>query len=273
MALAVTTEQARFRSLALRMHPALEALDPPLPDPRGPVHPSAGGRGKAPWLIRAGCDNRDAISALYQHWQQAFPQAGMPYWSVRCWTLLHWQPVFLAVAAVHGAGLVPPLTALSQKLGSEGDYKGIVAGYYLPPRGWSRPSIGQAGAMLERLCQELLQQLNQVTAIKPLSARRLVADTLLLALCRLPLISTALTTRQILALSRQWLDATGLTQQSALVPVRLECGREALVLDRKGCCMDYRRQGGEICASCPRRKRPQRLQLQMEELSRATDTV
>lgn len=272
MAVAETTEQVRLRTLAQSMHPALEARDltalSEMADRGGEL-----ASGDSLPLIRASGENRAAILALYRHWQAQFPEAGAPYWSVRCWTLLHWQPCFLAVTAVHGVGVVPPLAALKQVLSGQG----IVAGYQLPAQGWrqaeQQSAISEAGTMLARLCDHLLHQLNQVTSLKPLSARRLVADTLLLALRELPRIIPGVTPRQVLALSQQWLAATGLARQSALVPVRLDSGRQALVLDRKGCCMDYRREGGAVCASCPRLKRPERLQRQMEELSHAADTV
>lgn len=289
MAVAETTEQVRLRTLAQSMHPALVARDlSPLPEMADGDEAPASVDSPVP-LISASGENRAALLALYRHWQSQFPGAGAPYWSVRCWTLLHWQPCFLAVTAVHGAGVLPPLTALKQELSGQG----IVAGYQLPAQGWrqadpgevskddtfskdtsgNREAISEAGAMLAKLCEHLLNQLNQVTALKPLSARRLVADTLLLALRELPRVIPGVTPRQVLTLSQQWLSATGLDRQSALVPVRLDCGRQALVLDRKGCCMDYRREGGAVCASCPRLKRPERLQRQMEELSHAADTV
>lgn len=272
MAVAETTEQARLRTLAQSMHPALEVRD--LPEmPESPEQRENPRPGASVSLISATGENRAAISALYRHWQAQFPEAGAPYWSVRCWTLLHWQPCFLAVTAVHGVGVLPPLTALKQSLNGQG----VVAGYQLPAQGWRQAeqseAIRETGSLLARLCEHLLNELNQVTSLKPLSARRLVADTLLLALRELPRVTPGVTPGQVLALSQQWLAATGLARQSALVPVRLDCGRQALVLDRKGCCMDYRRVGGAVCASCPRLKRPERLQRQMEELSHAADTV
>ena len=80
-----------------------------------------------PGYIVAGIDNGRAIGELYDYWREHFPEGGEPYWSVRSWTMLVWQPAFLAIAAVHGAGLSIDLLRLQQRRSG-----GVLAGFRLP---------------------------------------------------------------------------------------------------------------------------------------------
>lgn len=189
----------------------------------------------------------------------------MPYWSIRCWSLMIWQPVVLTLIGVHGAAKLPPLDELRQKVGRE-----MVAGFRLPETDWQGGSqadlIQRGGAVLRWLCDELLAELREITRIKPLSAMRLVADSLLAGINRLVELRPELTQTDQLALADAWLAATGLDDQSALMPLPLPDGRTPLVLDRKGCCMHYRRHDGDLCASCPKQKDAVRIERLKQEL-------
>lgn len=235
------------------------------------VHPGLDGTASPSFNSGISC-NRDstteAIKALVASWERAFPEAGQPYWSVRSWTLLIWQPVFIAVLGVHGVESVPPVDRLWQRLDD-----GIVAGFRLPGQGWREANadeaqrIAAAGELLVRVRDRLLADVTGVTRLKRLSAHRLMADTLLGALTTLPNLSQAFTSERIQALADQWLSATGLSHQSGLMPLTLTGGQKALGLDRKACCMHYRREDGCYCASCPKLTYPERVQRQLEELS------
>ena len=247
------TETQDFVALAARVHPGLD----------GTASPSFNSG------ISCNRDNTtEAIEALVASWERAFPEAGQPYWSVRSWTLLIWQPVFIAVLGVHGVGSVPPIDRLWQRLDS-----GIVAGFWLPEKGWRETGadevqrIERAGELLAQVRDRLLADLSGVIRLKRLSAYRLMADTLLAALATLENLSGAFTHERIQALADQWLAATGLSNQSQLMPLTLAGGQPALGLDRKACCMHYRRDDGCYCASCPKLTYPERVQRQLEELS------
>lgn len=237
----------RFLALAGQVHPAFEN------DPDLPQHAS----------IIADADSTPVITALHQFWKSTCPEAGQPYWSIRCWTMLVWQPVYLAVVGVHGARLVPTLLTLRQKVNN-----GVVAGFNFTDKSVSRGAqdtlIARAGGELRQLADALLAQLITITRVRRVSAMRLLADSVLAVLVRLPELIPELIpemdNQRIQTLSRHWLAAMDLTAQSDLMPITLSNGREQLALNRKGCCMHYRRHDGDLCASCPKLKMPVRLE-------------
>jgi len=214
--------------------------------------------------ITVGKDNHQVLKELYEYWRVSCPEAGQPYWSIRSWTMLVWQPIFLAVMGVHGVGIVPSLTAISQKM-----ERGMVVGFSLPDanfqKGPEQELIVLAGKGLRLLSDVLLEEFNRITRVRRVSAMRLVADTLLSTINQLGQTKLEISNREILALGSQWLTAMELVNESALMPILLTDGREQLVLNRKGCCMHYLRDDGDLCASCPKQKMPVRIQRLREE--------
>lgn len=212
-----------------------------------------------PGMIKHGEDNQKAITLLYQRLQTAHPEAGMPYWSVRAWSLLVWQPIYLALIGVHQLNIVVPIDKISQTRTAES-----VAGFVIPSDSYIRSNIndliGVSGGQLKSICNATFDQLSEVTRIRKVSAMRLVADTLLAALNRLKHSNSQLTNQHIINLGELWLSALELSGQSSYMPIKLSSGREQLVLNRKGCCMHYRRQDGVLCASCPKQKLPLRVE-------------
>ncbi|TBW53772.1 siderophore ferric iron reductase [Marinobacter halodurans] len=249
MSLAQHIARSHFYALSAEINPALAGDQVPPP-----------GR-----CLCVQDDNRAVLQTLYANLSESYPEAGMPYWSVRTWGLMVWQPIILTVIGVHGAGVLPPLGALRQNVGEL-----MVSGYSLPEDGWEHGPEAQllqrGGQSLRALCDSLLAELRAITPIKPLNALRLVADSLLSAIARLDRIRPELARSRRLELARTWLQAMGLEGQSSLMPLPLPDGRTTLVLDRKGCCMHYRRHDGELCATCPKLKGEERLARLRQEL-------
>lgn len=240
-----------FLALAARVHPGLNGAAAPSGEP-GLVH---------------GSDNADVITSVHSVWASAYPEAGQPYTAVRTWTLLIWQPVFLSVLGVHASGAVAPVDRLWQRV-----EQGVVAGFRLPAEWPAAPDgedgrIHEAAARLLTARDALLSDLNRVTRIKPLTANRLLADTLLIALQRVALVVPGLDTERVQALGEAWLAATGLRDQSRYLPLTLANGQEVLGLERRACCMHYRRDDGCYCSSCPKLVHSERVRRQLEELS------
>ncbi|MDC7689848.1 siderophore ferric iron reductase [Vogesella indigofera] len=210
--------------------------------------------------------NPAPVAALLQHWQQAHPEAGPHYWGSRSWTLLLWQPVYLAVLAVHLAGCLPRLTGMAQR-----QHGGFVAGFSLPDAGLQHGSeavlIASAGAQLQALSQPLLELVNQHVKLHPKMAGRLLADCLLAALLHAQRCDAQLGNPRLLALAPQWLAALAQPDASALMTVALDDGRQRLALERKVCCQHFRRCDGELCSTCPKLKPAARLALLKQELS------
>ena len=244
-------EQSAFLALAARVHPGLNGAAAPSAEPG----------------LEHGADNARVIDAIHSVWASAYPEAGEPYSSVRTWTLLIWQPVFLSVLGVHGAGAVVPVDRLWQRV-----EEGVVAGFRLQEE-WPAVTPGEeeciqeSAARLLRVRDGLLKDLKQVTRIKPLTANRLLADILLLALQRLAMVETGFSNEHLQSLGEAWLAATGLRHQSRYLPLQLSNGREVLGLERRACCMHYRRDDGCYCSSCPKLMHSERERRQLEELS------
>lgn len=211
-----------------------------------------GAPGEAPpgWYL-PGADNGPLLNGLYDHLRLTYPKAGPAFWTVRLWTNLFWQPAYLAVISVHAHGAVPALSGLSQS--ARGLY---VNGYRLPngPQ-WSGPvdaMIERAGRELAEITASMLVEVNGFAKLKPLPARRLLADRMLSLMVRLGQWQPQLSPATLRAYSDQWLAVLGLTGQGDLESVFLPDGREILIVARKGCCLDYRIEPGALCATCPK---------------------
>ncbi|WP_207482857.1 siderophore ferric iron reductase [Arenibaculum pallidiluteum] len=215
--------------------------------------------GHLPGGVTRGRSNATAISELVDAIRAQHPEAGRGYWALRAWGMLTWQPALLAVLAVHRVGIVPRLDGISQRI-----HGPSVIGYALPGgetvSGPPEMLIEQAGAHLRVLADDLLAELDAVIGVKPVLARRLLADRLMAMLPRLGEGGDGLENDEIRVLAALWLDATGLRGQSGLMAITLGDGREQLTLDRKACCLEYRRDGAGLCASCPRQSDPVRIQ-------------
>ena len=184
---------------------------------------------------------------------QRYPEAGQAFWAVRVWTNITWQPVYLAVISIHTLGVLPDLSGLTQK--AEGIH---VDGYRLLPgtqrQGPVMELIDIAGAELRGMADAMLAEINALTRLKPVPARRLLADRLLGLMVRLGRMRPDLPAATIRAYADRWLAAMGLTGQGDLETLTLQTGRETVIIARKGCCLDYLIAAGDYCTSCPKQK-------------------
>lgn len=218
--------------------------------------------------VRAGKNNEAELKRLLAHLQQHFPEAGAPYWSVRSWSLLIWQPIALAVISVHCLNIRLPLTAINQD-----EKQGVISGYSLMDipchSGEVAELIEQTAKELRLLCGLFFSDLNHVMALREALARRLVADILLHTLNFVSKQYLNLSNQHIEQIGKLWLSHMGLLGESDFIPITLKNGSERLFLNRKSCCFDYRRAGGSVCASCPKNKLSIRTQLMREEYERS----
>lgn len=198
-----------------------------------------------------GQDNSAALDALHFALRARFPQGGRPFWAVRLWTNLLWQPAYLAVIAVHEWGALPDLAGLSQRVNGS-DIDGYRLRPALPMQGSTAELIDRAGAQVRAMSEIMLAEVNGYEKLKRLPARRLLADRLLGLMVRLSRQRPDLPAASIQAYSARWLAALGLTGQGDLEALPLPDGRIALVVARKGCCLDYLVDPGTYCATCPK---------------------
>ena len=204
-----------------------------------------------PGWYRPGGDNADFMAQLYQALATTYPAAGPALWAVRLWTNLIWQPAYLAVIATHVHGALPDLDQLSQQR------RGIhVDGYRLLPgpqlEGDVETRIARASIQLQTLTAQLLAEINALVKLRPLPAKRLLADRMLSLMVWLSQKRRDLPLSVIEAHCAQWLAALELTGQGSLQTITAQDGRRALIVKRKGCCLDYLLDPDRLCASCPK---------------------
>ncbi|PIA66900.1 siderophore ferric iron reductase [Pseudomonas sediminis] len=244
------------------LHHLLDVISRSLPGLQGRI-----GDAEADLLVCGSDGNAQRIATLYQHWRQAHPEAGPHYWTVRSWTYLVWQPIYLTLLGVHLAQRMPCLSTLGQDVQS-----GVVLGFCLPDHCPQRAAedelINLAGSQLADLLRRQHVEFCQVQSIHGKLAQRLAADFVLAALLLVQR-QLNLDNQQLRGLSARWLEALGLRGGSELLEVRLEDGRDCLTLERKACCQHFRRCDGELCSTCPKLRRDERLVRLREELAQA----
>ncbi|MDR9467555.1 siderophore ferric iron reductase [Marinospirillum sp.] len=221
-----------------------------------------------PGELRVTQDNFSGLKALVEHQAQSWPEAGRLYWFARSWSLLLWKPVVLALVAVHF--LQRPLNL--QLLGQKGDEAGLTE-FSLPARALhpvSSQALRQQAGILKATSEAWQQQLGAVIRVNPALARGLLADRLLSGLLHLQASLNA-DNAWLAETADTWLQELELQKASGLMSVQLDSGQQRLVLNRKTCCQHYRRRDGELCNTCPRLGREERLlRLKQEHEKHAT---
>jgi siderophore ferric iron reductase len=212
-------------------------------------------------------ENKARLEALYNHWQLAHPEAGPHYWSARCWTLLVWQPIYLMVLGVHLGRCAPSLDQLGQRVNH-----GFVAGFCLhdhcPYVACQESLIAAATKQLHGLIERQLEEVNSVFKVNPKMARRLAADCVLAALLYVQNNQRdTLGNERLHVLEKSWLESLDLKDNSELICIQLDDGRERLALGRKVCCQHFRRADGELCSTCPKLKPDERIARLRQELT------
>ncbi len=207
------------------------------------------GPARAGWY-QPGADNAALLAELHAALAATYPKAGPAFYAVRLWTNLIWQPAYLAVIAAHIHGAMPDLSGLSQQ--RRGIY---VDGYRLLPgaqvSGSVEALIDNGGSQIKAMTARLLDEVNAVVKLKPLPARRLLADRMLSLMVWLGQRRRDLPPEAIAAHAEHWLAVLGLTGQGTLEPVEAT-GHRLLVVKRKGCCLDYLIDPDRYCATCPK---------------------
>lgn len=219
--------------------------------------------GPLPGWYLPGADNSVFLTDMMQQLAATYPDAAKPYYQTRMWTSLVWQPAYVAVIAVHVLGVLPDLSKISQATARGRD----ISGFRLPAgpqqTGDVETLIARAGADLRATCDGILADINAVGRLKPLPARRLLADRMLGLMVRLQEFVPGIAIEEQLRFCGLWLDAMGLAGEGSLDRITLEDARELLIMRRKGCCLDYLAMPGIYCISCPRQDDALRLSRQI----------
>lgn len=219
--------------------------------------------GALPGWHQMGQDNSAFLGKLHAHLAASYPQAGPPLYAVRLWTNLTWQPAYLSVIAVHLHGALPQVTRLSQA--QRGIY---VDSYRLAVGSQYRDSpeamIARAGADLRAFADTIFAEVNGVVGLKRLPALHLLTERMLDLMVRLGHFQPHLGVAEQRYFCGLWLEAMGLTGLGDLEVIDLPGGRQAAIVARKGCCLDYLITPDRLCASCPRQKKAVRIARQRD---------
>lgn len=205
------------------------------------------------------CSER--IQTLYRNLQETHPEAGAAYWLTRTWTLLCWQPIYVAFVAIYACRGLPQLSSIAQYTQPQ-----FVTGFYFNSlkyrQGAPQELIAQAGKELVELFEYFRHEMAKWTRIRPGFTQHLFADSVLGCLTRFQAFYPHLSEQALLEQAHLWLEACGLPTKLAQ---SLSYNPEAQTLShiRTSCCLVYKCQGRQLCQNCPRHpdnktKSPQR---------------
>ncbi|MGO2353786.1 MAG: siderophore ferric iron reductase [Marinomonas foliarum] len=191
-----------------------------------------------------------ALQVLHSTLQEAHPETGAPYWRIRSWGLVCWQPIYLAMICVYQLKAVPiRLQDLEQKQNGE-----MIAGYFLQDGIWQE---GSQEVLINSICEQLTVLFQSfenahVNAFggRPALYKGLLADQVMSALIA---IGNLLPIDQKFNLEqnfRDWAEAMNLPLKPLAGLRRQE--KDSPIFVRHTCCLHFRRDGGELCGNCPR---------------------
>ncbi|NML31704.1 siderophore ferric iron reductase [Paraburkholderia antibiotica] len=228
-------------------------------DAIGTVSTAEAGRGGVAQQRPAADDgNRAALEALLAHWTDAYPEAGRAYWSLRCWGILIWQPIYLSVIGAHTTQRVLSLARFEQPI----------------ENGWTRevrvpahePAQAEPAALIELTAREIVacctqsfDDLSRVIRVNPIAAAGMQADCVLAALLAVRAVHPEWDHAHVEALGERWLAALSLDGRGGFFAYTRSDRSSALALDRQTCCYHYRRRDGELCSTCPRLQKCERI--------------
>ncbi len=193
-------------------------------------------------------DNQAVIEGLYLRLENDHPEAGNAYWLTRTWSLLCWQPVYLAFLSVYQLKSVPRLNTLVQYV-----TENFISGYQFQHqgvlRGDTQALIKFAGQQLRELLDNYRQEMTNWTRIRPGFADHLLGDVVmgcLLSAYQSGDIDEASWSQH----KTWWLEACQLPL--SLGNTLLGGAAHNAIQIRKSCCLVYKCQGRGLCSNCPR---------------------
>lgn len=194
------------------------------------------------------------IVTVLSQLKQDHPQAGPVYWSNRCWALISWQPIYLAVYAVHKHNGWFCFNKFQLELGNQTISDDFIFG---SDRLQKSADITDISALIQQQVLALkpllelyhARLINQIP-LNSINAWRLIADCLLIAMLEIQTISN----QQKLQHSSFWLNTFGLYDRKGNPHSQLKeysCpDGNYLILDRKSCCMHYLIEPESPCDTC-----------------------
>ena len=203
-----------------------------------------------PSLIHLGHPSSQSIRELYVSLEKEHPEAGAPYWLTRSWTLLCWQPIYVAFISIYACRGLPDLTKMAQKV-----HPRFISGFQFESSDFSQGTeselIEQAGKQLVELFEYFRNEMSQWTRIRPGFTRHLFADSILGCIVKLHQLAPALDEEYLMQQARLWLHACRLPEK-LLSSLSYDPHSNSLKLFRTSCCLVYKCHGRQLCSDCPR---------------------
>lgn len=191
------------------------------------------------------------VASLAESLAEAYPEAGRHYWAFRTWGLLVWQPIYLALAGIHinGMGIRPE--CISQQA-SACMVWGCMIADHAPFEGTENDLLDTTAAPLRDGVNRLLDTCARVIDLHPKAAGRLLADYVTGATLRIKTLRPDWSTGQTVAWGERWLESLGLQGAAGFLRYYDSAGEEHLAMERKICCLIYKRHDGFLCETCPK---------------------
>jgi siderophore ferric iron reductase len=191
--------------------------------------------------------NQAVVAELYRELQQHYPEGGSGYWLSRCWTLLSWQPIYIAVTAIYQTQTIPDISAIVQR-----KQPALVAGFSLSEvdifSGEERQLIDLAGELLSTLLDGYFVDFAALFPRRKNWQQRFIADALLQ--CLLELLQPERSNASVVEHARWWLQ--GLKLPANFINSLAIAGEDnRLIVQRQSCCLVFKLDGRELCQGCP----------------------
>ena len=197
--------------------------------------------------------DQQVIIDLYESIKKSTPEADNSYWLTRTWTLVCWQPLYIAFISIYGLNNLPNLSHFKQRRNQK-SMQGIsfLSGEF--QAGDRVFLVKKAAETLNSSFEYYRQLLDDAYRCRPRFTQALLSDSILIALLELKEHSpTELPAEYIMQQAQVWLGAF-------LLPAMKEC---IFVIDptslqiihtRESCCFVYKTEQGKLCTNCPRIK-------------------
>ncbi|KZN14416.1 siderophore ferric iron reductase [Marinomonas sp. TW1] len=208
-------------------------------------------------------DATKLINSLHETIHQAHPETGAPYWRIRSWGLLCWQPIYLALICVYHLRAVPSnIATIKQKQVGE-----MVCGYQLTDDQWLDQSSHKAlithlGEGLHSLFQSYQSELIAQQGGRPILYQALLADQLIETMLYLQSYVQQQDQQShnhfdLTAEFLLWADVLALPTK-AIQRLQIDQTSQGPQFVRQTCCLHFRREEGNFCASCPKTNKPKK---------------
>lgn len=199
----------------------------------------------------AGKSPKQGVQDLLQSVTQGAPEAGAPYWRLRTWGLLTWQPLYLAMISAHCLKAIPTqLQHLTLKR-----QQNYTLGFQLPHANQWQPAqtedhaVVAIGHQLQPLFQRYVDTLSELIRVRQPLLMAALADQVFATLERLAAYC------ELHEPMHEWVYRQGLAWCHTL-GIRAPKSAQALQQQgspyrRKTCCLVYRCHGAVECDNCP----------------------